>query len=126
MITFRRPLNRFTRNLFNIAIWHLFPFNGVLFSPLKVARPNTKKLRPDSNGFCLEIGGTSSGAFFSSTRACCSFIFGPRSFNAHVLSRFFLCFAPPQQLGQSLVLRCVEEYVHVVKALAPLASTFAS
>jgi hypothetical protein len=25
-----------------------------------------------------------------------------------------------------LVLRCVEEYVHVVKALAPLASTFAS
>jgi hypothetical protein len=60
------------------------------------------------------------GAFSSGTRACCSFIFGPRSFDAHVSLGFFLCFTPQQWLGQSLALGHVEEYAHVVKALAPL------
>jgi hypothetical protein len=32
----------------------------------------------------------------------------------------------PQWLGQSLALGHVQEYAHVMKALAPLASTFAS
>jgi hypothetical protein len=56
-----------------------------------------------------------------------SFIFGRRSLDAHVPLGFFLCFAPPpQRLGQSLALGHVEEYVHLVKALAPLALIFAS
>jgi hypothetical protein len=43
------------RSKLSITIYSCFSFSGVLSSPLRVARPSTKRLRPDFDNFCWEI-----------------------------------------------------------------------
>lgn len=72
-----------------------------------------QETRLNFGGFCLEIGKKLRKVFSLGANTCYIFIFGPKSFGAHVPFGFFFCLTLPQWLKWSLVLRCVGEYACV-------------